>query len=435
MSINAFTRFKRKFAPDGSFASNALILMTGTSIAQVIPIAVSPILTRIYLPSSFGLLALFISMTGIISVVAAGRYEFAVMLPDKDAEAINISALALVIATLTSVVVLFVIWLWGSLISNIAGLVGIGGWIYFIPLAILFLGMYQILFNWVNRKKKYTQLSMSRLLQAGVVAIIQVTAGFIGFTFTNGLILGWIIGQGIATCLLAYFSWQDDRELLKSVNRKEMVRQAIIHQDFPKINVLHSLSDNINASGTIFILSYFFGIAEVGHYSLLMRVLTAPIALIGSAVTQVFYQKATQVYNQQGDLKPRIIKLLKTLSLIALIPAIIILLFGPELFSIFFGESWRISGTYARMLIPYTFMQFLATPLAFIPFIVKQQRKAFLFSLSGNILYISCIVFAGYRHDITLAFTLISVLMTLYFMAYMAWIIAAATKHTLPVQE
>ena len=53
-----------------SFTKNVLTLMTGTTVAQAIPIAISPILTRIYTPSDFGLLALFIAITAIFGNIA-----------------------------------------------------------------------------------------------------------------------------------------------------------------------------------------------------------------------------------------------------------------------------------------------------------------------------------------------------------------------------
>jgi len=39
--------------PKSEFSRNVLTLMTGTTIAQAIPIAISPILTRIYTPKDF----------------------------------------------------------------------------------------------------------------------------------------------------------------------------------------------------------------------------------------------------------------------------------------------------------------------------------------------------------------------------------------------
>lgn len=52
----------KKFFPKGEFTRNVLTLMTGTTIAQAIPVAISPILTRIYTPQDFGIFALFVSI-------------------------------------------------------------------------------------------------------------------------------------------------------------------------------------------------------------------------------------------------------------------------------------------------------------------------------------------------------------------------------------
>jgi O-antigen/teichoic acid export membrane protein len=74
------------------FNRNALTLVSGTAIAQAILVLISPILTRLYSPADFGDLALFISITSIIGVIANGRYELAIMLPEKDEDAINVAA-------------------------------------------------------------------------------------------------------------------------------------------------------------------------------------------------------------------------------------------------------------------------------------------------------------------------------------------------------
>ena len=85
--------------PKSEFSQNVLTLMTGTTIAQAIPIAISPILTRIYTPEDFGLYALFLAITSIFGSIANGRYELAIMLPKKDEDAINIFALGFIIFT------------------------------------------------------------------------------------------------------------------------------------------------------------------------------------------------------------------------------------------------------------------------------------------------------------------------------------------------
>jgi O-antigen/teichoic acid export membrane protein len=76
-----------KLKPKSEFTRNVLTLMTGTTIAQVIPIAISPILTRLYSPEDFGEFALFIAIASIFGFIANGRYEMALMLPKKDENA------------------------------------------------------------------------------------------------------------------------------------------------------------------------------------------------------------------------------------------------------------------------------------------------------------------------------------------------------------
>ena len=79
-------RFKLK----SEFSKNVLTLMTGTTIAQTIPVAISPILTRIYTPEDFGIFAIYLAITAILGNIVSGRYELAIMIPKKDEDAINL---------------------------------------------------------------------------------------------------------------------------------------------------------------------------------------------------------------------------------------------------------------------------------------------------------------------------------------------------------
>ena len=99
-----------KLKPKSEFSRNVLTLMTGTTIAQAIPIAISPILTRIYAPEDFGMFALYMSVASIISVIATGRYELAIMLPKKDEDAVNIVALSIIISFFVSFISLLIVF-------------------------------------------------------------------------------------------------------------------------------------------------------------------------------------------------------------------------------------------------------------------------------------------------------------------------------------
>ena len=99
-----------KLKPKSEFTRNVLTLMTGTAIAQAIPIIVSPILTRLYSPEDFGRLALFISIVSIMSVLATGKYELAIILPKKNSTAYQLVSLSVMLSLVVSVLyILFLI--------------------------------------------------------------------------------------------------------------------------------------------------------------------------------------------------------------------------------------------------------------------------------------------------------------------------------------
>ena len=76
---------------NSEYIRNTLTLVSGNTLAQLIPLLAEPVLTRLFPPEDFGLLALFISISSLFAIVATGRYELAVMLPSKDEDAVNLS--------------------------------------------------------------------------------------------------------------------------------------------------------------------------------------------------------------------------------------------------------------------------------------------------------------------------------------------------------
>ena len=85
------------------FAVDIFTLVKGTTIALIISILASPIITRLYGPEAFGLAALFTSITGIVNIIACLAYESAIVLPKSDDEAANVFGLCLLIAVCVSI--------------------------------------------------------------------------------------------------------------------------------------------------------------------------------------------------------------------------------------------------------------------------------------------------------------------------------------------
>ena len=87
---------------ESRFSRDVLTLVTGTTVSLIITLLASPIITRLYGPAAFGLLALFTSITGILGVIVCLRYELAIVLPKTDEEAANIFGLCMLLVVLVS---------------------------------------------------------------------------------------------------------------------------------------------------------------------------------------------------------------------------------------------------------------------------------------------------------------------------------------------
>src|SRR5664280_2838329 len=79
---------------------NTSILISGTALAQLIPILLQPILRRYYTPDIFGAYSVYFSIVGILAIVSSFKYELAIILPRTDKEAANIFFLSALILSL-----------------------------------------------------------------------------------------------------------------------------------------------------------------------------------------------------------------------------------------------------------------------------------------------------------------------------------------------
>lgn len=145
--------------------------------------------------------------------------------------------------------------------------------------------------------------------------------------------------------------------------------------------------------------------------------------MVGSAVSQAFYQRAADTYNRAGDLRDLYKQLAKRLFFFALPAFFMLVLFAPTIFRFVFGDTWQQAGHYARILAPYILLRFIAAPVSFIPLVINEQKKALFITMGGNFMILFSIFYGGYvAHDLTKGLQLLTVLLSIYFCAFFYWI-------------
>ncbi|WP_337912514.1 lipopolysaccharide biosynthesis protein [Vibrio cholerae] len=345
-----------------SFSKNVLTLMTGTGIAQAIPIAIIPILTRIFSPEDFGLLALYAACVSILGVVATGRYEIAIMLPKDDEDARLLLQLSMLVALFFSFLISIPISIWNAQIARFLGNEDIAVWLYLIPVSVLFTGIYQALTYWNNRQKKFINTAVSRVNQSLFQGFAQTSLGFL--QVSGGLICGQFVGIVSGSIYLL----KKDRNY-KSLIRKSKInsiqKQGIKYHKFPTYGVWGALCDAGAVQMPVILLTKFYSNSVTGMFSLTFRVLNMPTSIISSAIAQVLFQKVVEISQTEPEkLNLYIIKMFLFLFIIYFPAVPVLFIWGESLFSIIFGNEWSQAGVYAGYLVIAVAVRFAVSPLS-----------------------------------------------------------------------
>lgn len=352
----------KKYLPKSEFAKNVLTLMTGTTIGQAIPVLVSPIVTRLYSPEEYGVFAIFLSITAILSVISTGRYEFAIVVTEEEETALNLTALSIVISFFLSVFSFALVVAFDSEFADLLGQPEIAVYLYFVPLALFLNGVYQTLAQLLNRKKEYSIISAGKIAQPTLTATTQISFGF--FKYGNGLIFGNLFGIVISTALLFSKAWKLFKTKLFQFSVENLKSTALQYKDLPRFSVVGSLLNSLSFNLVNLFLSFLFNPVFVGFYALIFRVLSSPAIVIGTAVGQVYLEQASSEKKKTGN-SFNTFKYTSQRLLLAGIPIFtLIYFFIEDVFGFVFGEQWKPAGSYARILLPLFFVRFISTTLS-----------------------------------------------------------------------
>jgi len=420
--MNLINNIKNYFKFNSEFGKNVLTIFTGATIAQIIPFIVSPILTRIYSPENFGLLSLFISITSVFSIVVTFQYESAIVLPKSDKDAAALVYLCFIITLIVSFISFIFSILFNKNFISWFGAEMLKFWIYLIPIPVFLTGIYNALNNWATRKKQYKRITVRTISQSITTNLLKIVFGINKF-LRGGLISASIIGQATATFVLALLTWKDDKNIFKKIGVNDIKRNLVNYKNFPKYTAWQGFFDMINASGTTFIITSFFGSATLGLYSFTLSILQRPLQLIGASIAQVYYQKASELYNEGKDIWGITKKLIERLTVISIFIFIPIAIAGPAIFSFIFGQKWQQAGVIAQILLPWLIIRFIGSPFTSSINIIGKQKSFFFLTLFINILF-PFLLFICFTLNINFIISLffVSIVTAIYFILIIFWI-------------
>lgn len=374
------------------FARNVLLMSSATSLGQLLVIAAAPILTRLFSPEDFGVLGVYASILGIVSVVASLRYEQAIPLPKSDAVAANVLVAALYFALLISLVTGIAIFFFKTRIAELVGLSGHEYTLYLIPVGVLLVGAFQCLSNWAIRKEAFPAIAQTTLMQGGGSVATQLAAGIVG-AGAPGLVIGQIVGQVAGLGRLARLLVNDPGRPIKSVSTRNLKRVIGRYRSFPIVFTWSALLNSIGLMGPTILLAAFYGATVVGWYALVQRILGVPTSLLGRAVTNAFFSESARLAREDPpELGRLFLSVLKNLTLMGVVTIVPLGLISPWLFPFVFGDNWTTAGRYAMILTPMILLQFLTSPFGVILAVLERKDLAMIREI-GRVLLVGAALF------------------------------------------
>lgn len=367
------------------YFKNIATLLSGSAAAQVILLAISPILTRLFTPADFGIFGLFTAVSTLLGMIASGRLEIAILLPEKDSEGNRIFQLCIWIALFFSILILLI----GVFIAPIDFVrqSTIFKYRYWLAATVFLQAAVQSYTGLLNRLKNYGGITRARLFGSFGIATFSILFGFLKFGAV-GLILGKLAGQFIETIGLFFSKEKSENQPTRrsSDSYKKLFSK---YSAFAKFSTIEGLLNNIFKQIPVFALSAFFSATATGHYSFAQKIIGAPSGMLAGSVGKVFYQKAVE-NNRKNDGSLRLFfkQNMKTLGMIIVPISIFVIAFSPTLFDFVFGDEWRTSGIYAAWLMPFIAVAFVKAPLSCIIDIKNKLKTNLLFEIS--FLLITC---------------------------------------------
>jgi O-antigen/teichoic acid export membrane protein len=240
---------------------------------------------------------------------------------------------------------------------------------------------------WATREQRFRALAGARVLQYGGGAVAQTLGGVAAIS--HGLIAGPVLANLLTLLLLNRPPPLGGWAGLWRVPRSAWMAAARAHRNFPLFNTPHAFSGALQDTLTVALLIWWTGDAAAGFWGLAIRYLKAPATLVGGAVSQVLYPRL--VGRDPADARRAVRQVMLLLALVVLPMVAVLLLLGPTLFAVFFGERWRPAGELARALAPYIGVHFVASPLSVVTMAWDAQAWALKLALIGQAIFVAAL--------------------------------------------
>lgn len=337
-------------------------MMLLTIAGQGIYLIAGPFIGRIYTPEQIGLYGLFMTIFMMLGLYACGLYDLAIPAVNDDDEAGVLSDASLFLGVLIALASGAVLTIF--IINGFLGLGSFPRWMG-LMMAAGMIAHTNVLIGqaWAVRNNDVLRIGRSNVTMNALRGGLQVLGGL--FAPLWGVMAVSEIAARIAQ------SRQVRRRRIKQngdYSRASLQAMASAIRRNKRYPTVFGPSFALDSMATLVqtaTIGMMFGAAEMGQYFLMRRTLDLPVAFAFKSLSDVFFARQIVIVRDAPErLRPFFVKSAAGLAIAGGLVSLPLLVFGPELFKLFFGPAWGTAGSLAAIMVVPTALNLAVAPVA-----------------------------------------------------------------------
>lgn len=370
------------------FRKGIVSLFTGTGLALLVNIAALPILSRLYTPSEFGKFAFYLAVVHAVVVVVAGNFNYALLQPKKNRDALELALGGVVFSFCVSIFVAVAIYVERKRLSLFFDEPIYESLVWLIPVVGFALSVKQLFVVWETRKRRYRSVFAGKLfysifLNAARLPRHLYSSGSAGlwFTFLVSELLSFLGG------VISVF--KNDRTLLKSITFGGIKRNLLKYLNYPILSMPLSLLNNLSSNLLIFVFAFNFSFGLVGLYDRFSRLIGLPMDMFSNFLGAFFYK----LHRKNIAVRRLYVQIYALALLSGLLLYLPVIFYGPFIFKFVLGDGWVLGGVIARYLAPMVILSFATKCMGLVFLQDSKNRIMLIWQLAYLLLSISWVLF------------------------------------------
>ena len=357
---------------------NTTKLLSANVLAQVVGLLIYPVLTRMYSQDDFGLLSLFVSMGGVMALVATAEYQYSIVLPKEEKTAVGAWHMGgMILCCVTLLVALSIPF--APQIAALFKAPALSRWYWALPIYVFLMGLWALLNYWYSRHKMFGRIGTYQVTQSLVGAGAKAGFGASGFT-GGGLIVSAFLAPLTAICLNIATSLRALNPL-RTFDKNATREAARTYKNFPCFSLPRALVNNVSGNLGVWLLTPAFGLTSVGFFGMAITLAFRPLNVIRNSIYQVLYQRTSERVQMHASIRHIFFQLLTKTALIVGLAFAVLYFILPTLCGWILSEGWEETGELIRLFLPWLFFSMLVAPICFLADVFGKQKIGLFFEI------------------------------------------------------